>query len=61
LEVSAHAIGYPPLYRGEWEHRLNDIGGAKPLQNVGIRFLELRSEKQVYFLIPAFYPSERFI
>jgi hypothetical protein len=29
LEVSVHASGYPPLFRGEWELRLNDIGGAK--------------------------------
>jgi hypothetical protein len=29
LEVSVHAIGYPPLYRGEWELRLNGTSGAK--------------------------------
>jgi hypothetical protein len=27
LEVSVHVSGYPPLFRGEWELRLNDISG----------------------------------
>jgi hypothetical protein len=29
LEVSVYVSGYPTLFQGEWELRLNDICGAK--------------------------------
>jgi hypothetical protein len=38
LEVSVHAIGYPPLYGGEWELRLNGIGGANLLRRQQFTF-----------------------
>jgi hypothetical protein len=44
LEVSVHVGGHPPLFAGEWELRLNDIGGAKSLE-IKQQYLDLEADR----------------
>jgi len=48
LEVSVHVSGYPPLFQGEWELRLNDIGGAKSLACIAHKSLEICARRRLW-------------